>query len=101
MRLRSIALGAWLVCTPLATGIHAQAPAAHAEEDTTSPKLRISWDEFKKLHDSGKLVVVDVRSAAAFEAGHIPGPRSVPLEQVEKRVAELKKLKRPIVTYCA
>jgi rhodanese-related sulfurtransferase len=78
------------------------APAvAAAQEDLMSSKLRIEWAEFKKLHDSGKVVVVDVRDAVAFEASRIPGSLNVPLDQVEKRVAELKKHGKPIVFYCA
>jgi phage shock protein E len=45
--------------------------------------------------------VVDVRGTDAFEAGHIPGALSVPLAEVERRAAELKDLKKPIVLYCA
>ena len=71
------------------------------EEDINSSKLRIGWDEFKKLYDEKKVVVVDVRDGDSFEAGHIPDARSVPLDQVEKRAADLKKLKKPVVTYCA
>jgi len=71
------------------------------EVDVSSPKLRIGWEEFKKLYDAKKVVVVDVRDKGAFEAGHIPDSRSVPLDEVERRAAELKKLKKPIVTYCA
>ena len=71
------------------------------EDDVNSPKLRIGWDEFKKLYDEKKVVVVDVRDEGSFEAGHVPDSRSIPLEQVEKRAADLKKLKKPIVTYCA
>jgi rhodanese-related sulfurtransferase len=71
------------------------------EDDVSSPKLRIGWDEFKKLYDEKKVVVVDVRDLGSFEAGHIPGSRLVPLDEVEKRAADLKKLKKPVVTYCA
>ena len=71
------------------------------EEDIYSPKLRIGWDEFKKLYDEKKIVVVDVRDAGAFEAGHIPQARSIPLDEAEKRAGDLKKQKKPIVTYCA
>ena len=71
------------------------------EEDVFSPKLRISWDEFKKLYDDKKVIVVDVRDAGSFEAGHIPQARSVPLDETEKRIADLKKQKKPIITYCA
>lgn len=66
-----------------------------------SPKLRIEWSEFRTLYDTQAVVVVDVRDAVSFEAGHIPGARSVPLDQVEKRASELRRLKKPIVFYCA
>jgi 3-mercaptopyruvate sulfurtransferase SseA len=71
------------------------------EEDLASPKLRIEWAEFKKLYDAKKIELVDVRGADAFKAGRIPGARSVPLDTVEKRAGDLKKLNKPIVTYCA
>ncbi|MCA1562550.1 MAG: rhodanese-like domain-containing protein [Acidobacteria bacterium] len=79
----------------------AGAPFAAQEEDLSSAKLRVEWDEFKPLYDAGKVVVVDVRGADAFEAGHIPGALSVPLAEVERRADELKALKKPIVVYCA
>jgi hypothetical protein len=71
------------------------------QEDISSPKLRISWEEFKKLYDKNEAVVIDVRGADGYEAGHIPNSRSIPLDQVAQRVDELKGLKKPIVTYCA
>ena len=79
----------------------ASLPLPAQQPDISSPALRIEWAEFKKLHDAGKVVVVDVRDAAAFAAGHIPGARLVPLDQVETRAGELKALKKPIVLYCA
>ena len=75
--------------------------ASAFQEDISSPKLRISWEEFKKLYDKNEAVVIDVRAADAYEAGHIPSSRSIPLDQVGQRVDELKALKKPIVTYCA
>ena len=74
---------------------------AQTPEELASPKLRIQWAEFKKLYDEQKVIVVDVRDEASFNAGHIPGSRVVPLDQVERRAPELKKLGKPIVTYCA
>jgi 3-mercaptopyruvate sulfurtransferase SseA len=76
-------------------------PVRAQVEDPSSPKLRIAWEDFKKLHDEGKVLVVDVRGAAAYAAGHIPGSRSIPLGDVERHAPELKKLKQPIVLYCA
>lgn len=78
------------------------APAAFAQEDEiSSPKLRIEWAEFKKLYDAGTIDVIDVRGDAAFDAGHIPKSRSIHLDQVEKHAETLKKLNKPIVTYCS
>ena len=75
--------------------------AGAQEDDLSSPKLRIDWTSFKKLYDTGDVVVVDVRTRESFAAGHIPGARSIPLGEVEQRAAELKKLGKPIVLYCA
>ncbi len=63
--------------------------------------VRIDWATFKSAYDAGSVVVVDVRGTDAFEAGHIPRAISVPLDEVEVRVAELQKLGKPIVLYCA
>jgi rhodanese-related sulfurtransferase len=75
--------------------------AVAQEDDIYSPKLRIPWEEFKKLQDHENVVVVDVRDAGSFQTGHIPDARSIPLDDVEKRIPELKRVKKPIVTYCA
>jgi rhodanese-related sulfurtransferase len=66
----------------------------------TDAAPRITLDEFKKLLDAGKVLVVDVRSAEAYRAGHIPGALSVPVTQIESRAEELKSAQKAIVTYC-
>jgi rhodanese-related sulfurtransferase len=76
------------------------APAWAGAQDSVAD-LRIDWAKFKKAYDENSVVVVDVRSADAFEAGHIPRAVSVPLDEVERRAAELQKLGKPIVLYCA
>lgn len=78
-----------------------RSPQASPDDQLLSPKLRVDWAEFKKLYDSRGAVVIDVRDPASFEAGHIPGARSIPLDQIERRATELKKLGKPIVLYCA
>jgi len=85
-----------LMCAALAVPLF-----AGQADDFSSPKLRIEWTDFTKLHAANEAVVVDVRGAADYEAGHIPGAWSIPLDQIEKRAAELKKLNKPIVLYCA
>jgi phage shock protein E len=53
----------------------------------------------KRLADAGA-VVVDVRTPAEFAAGHVPGARNIPVDQVAKRAAELGPPSTPIVLYC-
>ncbi|MBU6440576.1 MAG: ArsR family transcriptional regulator [Betaproteobacteria bacterium] len=48
---------------------------------------------------SGDVVLLDVRPAAEFRAAHIPGARSVPLEELQTRIRELPRDK-DIVAYC-
>jgi DNA-binding transcriptional ArsR family regulator len=48
---------------------------------------------------SGDVVVVDVRPRLEFSAGHIQGARSVPLDELEARLAELPE-DAEVVAYC-
>ena len=47
----------------------------------------------------GDVVLVDVRPAEEFEAGHIAGARSIPIAELEDRLAELP-ADREVVAYC-
>ncbi len=47
----------------------------------------------------GDVVVVDVRPEEEFAAGHIDGARSIPLEELERRLAELPP-GQEVVAYC-
>lgn len=62
-------------------------------EELTKEEL---WQRIKR---KDKLVVLDVRPQEEYDAGHIPGAVSIPLEDLEKRVKELPKSKQ-IVAYC-
>jgi rhodanese-related sulfurtransferase len=90
-----------ILLAALAVGFLVLPSPAAAQDDPAAARLRIEWTEFKKLHDAKKVVVVDVRDAEAFEAARIPDSINVPLDQVEKRVAELRKHGKPVVFYCA
>ncbi|MBL8443512.1 MAG: metalloregulator ArsR/SmtB family transcription factor [Zoogloeaceae bacterium] len=48
---------------------------------------------------SGEIVVIDVRPESEYEAGHLPFARSMPLGELEKRLAELPAGK-DVVAYC-
>jgi rhodanese-related sulfurtransferase len=47
----------------------------------------------------GDVVLVDVRPQEEFAAGHIDGARSIPLDELERRLAELP-VDREVVAYC-
>jgi rhodanese-related sulfurtransferase len=48
---------------------------------------------------SGAVTVLDVRPEEEFRAGHLPGALSVPLGDLERRLAELPR-DREVVAYC-
>ena len=53
----------------------------------------------RRLQDGDDLVVLDVRPAAEYAAGHLPGAVSIPLAELRRRLAELP-TDREIVAYC-
>lgn len=48
---------------------------------------------------AGEVVILDVRPAEEYRAGHIPGAVSVPLQELQERLGALPK-DREIVAYC-
>jgi rhodanese-related sulfurtransferase len=59
----------------------------------------ISRDELVARLRKGDVVLIDVRPAEEFEAGHIEGARSIPIDELEDRLAELP-AGREVVAYC-
>jgi len=49
---------------------------------------------------SNGAVILDVRTAKEFRTGHIAGSINIPLDELSKNIARIKK-DRPIVTCCA
>lgn len=79
-----------------------------AEDQKVNPKdastvMRITQMGFQPLQAEGRVLVLDVRDKASFDAGRIPGALNIPLLEVEKRIEEIKTKAagRPIVAYCA
>jgi 3-mercaptopyruvate sulfurtransferase SseA len=63
---------------------------------------RIPMADFKKLQAAGDVVIIDVRSSDSYTSGHIPGSLSMPEETLTAAVAEkLKRMGKPVTTYCA
>jgi rhodanese-related sulfurtransferase/DNA-binding MarR family transcriptional regulator len=64
--------------------------------DELEPLSASSLDE--RMH-GGTVTLLDVRPSDEYRAGHIPGAISIPLGELERRLAELPK-DREIVAYC-
>src|SRR5215467_14230593 len=59
----------------------------------------VSRDELIDRLRSGTATVLDVRPEDEFRQGHLPGALSIPLAQLERRLAELS-ADREIIAYC-
>jgi rhodanese-related sulfurtransferase/DNA-binding transcriptional ArsR family regulator len=59
----------------------------------------VAGDELLRRVKNGEVVVLDVRPADEYRAGHIPGAVSIPVGELKTRLEELPK-KREIVAYC-
>lgn len=46
-------------------------------------------------------IVVDLRDAAEFATGHLPGARNIPVAELENRLGELSRFKaKPVILVC-
>ena len=59
----------------------------------------VGRSELVERGERGEVVILDVRPAAEFAAGHIPGALSVPLEELDAALARLPR-RSQIVAYC-
>jgi rhodanese-related sulfurtransferase/DNA-binding HxlR family transcriptional regulator len=59
----------------------------------------IGREELLERAARGDVVLVDVRPGIEFRSGHIEGARSIPIEELDERLAELP-ADREIVAYC-
>ncbi len=62
---------------------------------------KISINEATLLLNRDKAILVDLRSAQEYKAGHIAGALSIPYDALKTRMKELEKYKeRPIILVC-
>lgn len=59
----------------------------------------VDRDRLVQRVQSGEVIVLDVRPAQEYSAGHIAGAISLPLDELEERLAELSR-DQEIVAYC-
>lgn len=60
---------------------------------------RVTVAELQAMLKDGNVVIYDTRPKAAYDAEHIQGALSLPLEEVTSRAGELPK-ERTLVFYC-
>lgn len=93
---------AWIVaalaaCAPST----AQPQAGPASPSGAAPQevQRATLEESKAALDNNAAVFLDVRGVSAYATSHIPGALSIPLAELETRIAELDP-DQWIITYC-
>ena len=55
--------------------------------------------ELRRLVDQGQVTLLDVRPELEYRQGHIAGARSIPVAELERRLAEVPR-DREVVAYC-
>jgi 3-mercaptopyruvate sulfurtransferase SseA len=74
---------AWLVLNQQVAVVVTPTPALVEQVE------RVPLDDAKAAFESGKAVYLDVRASSSFEASHIPGAVSIPLNDLPTRMGEL------------
>lgn len=46
-------------------------------------------------------VILDVRSKAEYQGGHIKNAMHIPLQELNAKINQVKKLNKPVIAYCA
>ena len=92
-----------IVPTTVPTGIveNTSPPSQSGLPLTEAEVPRVSVEDAVAAIQSGEAIVVDVRSAEAYQASHIPGAISIPLDEIGSNPNGLNLDKNQwIITYC-
>ncbi len=92
------ALTVWLTLRDSAAAQLAQVERA-ARDYLGEEVDRIGRDELRERMRRGDVVLVDVRPPDEFEAGHIEGARSIPVDELDRRLDELP-AGLEVIAYC-
>ena len=93
---------AWIAAVALAAlvaGAAGRASARQAGPHQAAEPPRIAPEEVKRLAAKGEVLIVDVRGKDSYDLEHAAGAISVPLGEIETRLADLPKDKQ-IAAYC-
>jgi 3-mercaptopyruvate sulfurtransferase SseA len=89
-----------LILVTTACNLQSTQPSSDLPQ-TEAEVPRVMAEEAKAAFDAGEAIIVDVRSADAYETSHIDGAISIPLGQFETNPTSLNLEKDQwIITYC-
>jgi rhodanese-related sulfurtransferase/predicted transcriptional regulator len=91
-------LGLWLALRDTSAARLAEVQRA-ADDYLGEDVETIGAAELRERAARGDVVLLDVRPSVEFHSGHIEGARSIPIEELDERLAELP-ADREIVAYC-
>jgi len=57
--------------------------------------------DLQRLLSDPHATIVDVRTPAEFQGGHVAGSINIPLNEVPHRVEEFRQMPRPLILCCA
>ena len=97
MRFRSLVLMLLVACggpsAPAPSGQAGGTAAGTASEATRPGQASTDVADLKAKLEVGGAVLIDVRTADEYASGHIPGARSIPLDQLDAHLTELNTYK--------
>ena len=91
-------LKVWLALRD-AAGVRRADVERAAREYLGAPVEAVSRSELRRRLRSGDAILVDVRPRHEFDAGHITGAVSIPLDELDERLAELP-ADAEVIAYC-
>ena len=84
----------WLLVAVTAPALFFLLRSQVAAEGALSPAEVASW-----IKEKPSLQLVDVRTPGEYAAGHLPGAKLIPLQEIDHRLAEIDRT-RPVLLYC-
>jgi rhodanese-related sulfurtransferase len=102
--MKRIGTALWVVLALVGGGVVALAAIAQFDTRQEDPNaLLVKFVDFRPLYDAKKVLVVDVRDADSFAAGHIAGAMHVALPEISTRAEAVRAAARGrlVVTYCS
>jgi hypothetical protein len=85
--------------SPITATTASQAPPPPMSQSDKAAVPRISAEDMRDKTRANAVTVIDVRDAASYASGHIPGSLHIPMASVESNLDRIPK-GREIITYC-